>query len=140
MSYPPREAETSQERLHIPFSHAQLTANLAGKFAYLVPVGRTFVLDRVVYVNPTGLAADTANTFKLEVKNGATLMSLVFNTDSNDTPAGAALVANTPVEVSSDAEIPSRVAAAGESITLDFTEEGTATLPEGYGYLEGRLV
>lgn len=139
MAYPPRPEELYQERLHIPFSHAALTASLTKK-AYLVPVGRTLILDRIVYINPTGLAGDITNTFKLEVKNGATLMSLVFNTDTDDAPAGATLAADAFLEMNTDVEVPSRKAGEGDTISLVFTEEGAATLPEGYGYLEGRLL
>lgn len=139
MTYSPREEEPSEEKVIIPFSHAQLTANTTQK-VWKCPAGKTFVLDRVLYINVTGLAADNTNAFKLEVKNGATLMSELFNTDGDDVPAGAALTADTFIEKTTNAHIPSRSLASAETVSLVFTEDGTATLPAGNGFLEGRLL
>ncbi|MGN6103650.1 MAG: hypothetical protein ACTHU0_00970 [Kofleriaceae bacterium] len=139
MNYPPRNAEQNQERILIPFFHAEQTAN-ATLNVWRAPVGRAFRIDRVLYINPTGLAADATNAFRCELKNGATLVATVFNTDSNDAPTGAALVANTFIELTSDAEIPSRLVDVGNTLSIVFTEDGTAILPPGQLFVEGCLL
>jgi hypothetical protein len=49
-------------------------------------------VTRIEYANPTGLAGDPANAFKAEVKNGATVLATVFNTEND--AGGATLAAN----------------------------------------------
>lgn len=135
---PARRLPLTAEKVTIPFSHAALTASKTLK-CFSVPAGRQVALERVSYQNDTGLAIDPTNDFRCEVKNGATVASTVFNTDTNDTPAGAALVAGTWVE-----GVPSATASdtwfdAGASVDVVITLEGTQTLPTGNGVLELRL-
>lgn len=139
LNYPPRENELSQERLSLSFAHAALTATTTLKL-WTPPAGRGFALDRVLYINDTGLAGDATNTFKLEIKNGATLMTEVFNTDTNDAIPGAALAAATFIEKDTDAEVPSRALSLAETLSAVFTLEGTQTLPAGRLIVEGRLL
>lgn len=140
MPYPPRlEQDQYQERLALSFSHAALTATTTHKY-WVTPAGRTFLVDRVLYINDTGLAGDATNTFKLEIKNGATLITEVFNTDTNDAIPGAALAAATFIEKDTAVEVPSRVLLAGETLSAVFTLEGTQTLPAGRLVVEGRLL
>lgn len=127
-----------RERVVLSYDHAALTANTTVKL-WKCPAGRSFVLERASYINPTGLAADATNTFKGEVMNGATLMASLFNTDSDDDPAGASLAADTFVEGSLTATVADRWLAADEVVSVVFTEEGTATLPAGRLVLEGYL-
>lgn len=132
-----RPPKQYQERDSVDTEHAQLTATTTTKL-YKAPAGRAFLLDRILYINPTGLAADATNAFRLEVKNGSTLIATVFNTDSDDVPAGAALAANTfvtPTIIAGTA-----VLAAGDELSLVFTEDGTSTLPAGRIRIEGRLL
>lgn len=134
---PRRPIKFEQERISFPLDHAALTSTTTIKL-YKAPAGRKFRLDRILYINPTGLAADATNAFKLEVKNGSTLMSTVFNTDSDDVPAGASIAADTFVEPSIIAA--AAVLAATEELSLVFTEDGTSTLPAGRIHIEGRLL
>lgn len=136
---PRRKDDVRAERVAIPFSHAALTANATLK-AYLVPTGREFVLDRVTYNNDTGLAADAANTFRGEVQNsnGGAIAATLFNTDSDDDPAGAALATGWTTGTLS-ATTANLWFDAGESVDVVLTEEGTATLPAGNGVIEGYL-
>lgn len=126
------------ERVTFSFDHAQVSATTTKKL-WKVPAGRTFVLDRVSYQNPTGLVADPTNTFRGEIKKAATVSSLVFNTDNNDATPGAALVAATWVEGTPSATAADLWFAAGDSVDLTLTLEGTQTLPAGNGIVEGRL-
>lgn len=112
------------------------TAATATVHLYKVPAGRKFRLERVLYINPTGLALDAANAFKGEVKDGSTVMSTVFDTLTGDT-GSAALAANTfrePTIVTA-----ARVAAAADVVDFVATLSGTQTLPAGSIILEGRL-
>lgn len=137
MDYPPRNAEINQERMPLPpIDHAALTATTT-VLVWQVPAGRSFRVDRVLYHNVTGLAADNANTFKCELMNDAVLVGEVFNTDGDDDPVGAAIPADEFVEVTS---FDAPVLAAGDVLSVVFTEEGTATLPAGRLIVEGRLL
>lgn len=132
-----RPLDYFQEPWSRDYSHAALTATTTVKLA-TVPAGKTLRIDRVWYNNPTGLAADPTNAFRLEIRNGATVVALVFNTDNDDAPAGAALVADTPVW---GAVVPAAaVLEGGAELTAVFTEDGTATLPAGDLRIEGRYV
>ena len=127
------------ERQVLTYDHAALTDDTTVKL-YKVPAGRSFRVDRISYINPTGLAADNTNAFSLSVKNGSTLISLVFNTDGNDDPAGASLDADTFVEATLTATDSDRVLAAGDILSAVFDEDGAATLPAGRLIIEGRLL
>lgn len=139
MAHVRRKQVLTDERWSHTFDHAALTATLAAK-RYKVPAGKTLRIERILYVNPTGLAADNTNTFRLEIFNGANLVSLVFNTDGNDVPAGAALAANTYIDQAPTGVAANQVFAGGDTVTATFTLEGTQTLPAGTLILEGRLV
>lgn len=119
-----------------PVQHAALTATTTlwlGK----VPAGRKLRIDRIVYNNATGLAADNTNAFKLHVMNDAAVVREVFNTDGNDDPVGVALEAGT-LDLTPDAA--EAVLDGGDELTAVFTEDGTATLPAGAITIEGRLL
>lgn len=229
MPYPPREQELSQELVHIPFRHGSLTATTTSR-VWKVPAGRTFYLDRVLYINPTGLVEDPTNAFVAELKRGGSayadltftgaaaddtatsaahgmttgdgpffvsnaggalptglvqltkywiivttstkfkfatsranalagtainltadgtgtqtlhrnIVTKVFNTDSDLVPdVGATLAVNTFLGFTADTDVLHRAFNGDELIDLVFTETGVATLPEGYGAIEGRLL
>ena len=117
--------------------HAALTATTTVKL-FTVPTGKTLRIDRVWYCNPTGLAGAAGNAFKGEVKNGSTVINTMFNTDTG--AGGASLAADTPGFGTNSATDASLVLAAGDVLTLVFTETGTATLPAGSLFIEGRYV
>jgi hypothetical protein len=103
---------------------------------YKVPAGRKFRLERVLFINPTGLAIDPANAFKGEIKDSAVVMSTVFDTLTGDT-GSASLPANTFVDA---ALIAANIGAIGNDvIDLVLTKTGTQTLPAGSLVIEGRL-
>lgn len=76
-SYAPRNVEQNQETLLIPYDHASISASTTVK--RWRASGRPFRIDRILYINPTGLAEDTTNACQLEIKNGAaSLADLTF--------------------------------------------------------------
>lgn len=107
--------------------HAQLTDDATVK---LLKARKRTRIDRVDYINPTGLAADNTNAFAGQLKNGSTVMASVFNTDGNDVPAGAALAANT-FYTATLGTVAERTLAAGDELSYLLDEDGTATLPPG---------
>lgn len=132
-----RPLELFQEPWSRDYSHASLTATTTVKL-FTVPTGKTLRLDRVWYNNPTGLAGASGNAFKLEIRQGATVINTVFNTDTG--AGGATLAADTPTTGTMSATDANLVLAAGTVLTAVFTETGTATLPVGDLHLEGRYV
>lgn len=127
-----------QEKIVIDFDHPSVTATTTWK-VWKCPAGKSFVLDRASYINPTGLVGDATNAFLGEVRNGATVMATLFNTDTGDA-GGASLAVDTFVEGTLSATAASLWLAAGDVISLVATEDAAATLPAGRLVLEGRLV
>jgi hypothetical protein len=119
----------------IPFSHGSTTADATTKL-YLVDAGQAFVIERVSYINPTGLAVDATNFFNLKITDGTNIAA----NWSTETGTNGALPANTAVEFALSATLADRTIAAGEYVTLFLDEGGTATLPAGSGFVEGYLV
>jgi hypothetical protein len=130
--------EKYEEKVMLSFDHPQVTATTTWK-VWKCPTGRTFVLDRASYINPTGLAGDGTNAFNGDVKNGSTVMATLFNTDTGDA-GGAALAANTFVEGTLSATVANKWLQAADIVSLVVTLEGTQTLPAGRIVLEGRLL
>lgn len=87
---------------------------------------RSFV-ERVDYINDTGLAVDPANYVSVAIKNGAAVINTLANTNS---AGGAAITANTLYN-GTDGTKADRTLAAGDTVTFENTKTGTATLPAG---------
>lgn len=129
-----------EERVTLgPFDHAQVTGTTTVKL-WKCPTGRAFIVDRVLYMNVTGLAVHNDNWFTGVLMNDATAVASIFNTDANSDPVGAALTADTFTEATMAAATADRVVDAGEELALVLTEGGTATLPAGFVQIEGRYV
>ncbi len=135
MAAPRRKNVLLQEPFRLLIEHAQVTSDTTTK-VYKVPTGRKLRIDRVLYVNPTGLAQDAANYFAVQVKKGSTVMA----SHSTQTGAQGTLTADTFVELVLSATDANRVADAGDEITMVLDETGTATLPAGKLVLEGRIL
>jgi hypothetical protein len=133
-----RPLEFFQEPWNTQLDHDAITATTTVKL-WTVPAGKTLRVDRIWYCNPTGLAADGTNAFALELKNGATVVASIANTDSGDA-GGAAITADTPITTGLSATSADLVLDAGETLSMVFTEDGTATLPAGRLVVEGRYV
>lgn len=133
-----RKNELFQEYWTTTHEHAALTATTTVKL-WTVPAGKKLRIDRVWYNNPTGLAGHGTDAFMLEIKNGATVVNTVFNTDTGDA-GGASLDADTPTTGTPSATDANLVLSADDVLTAVFTEDGTATLPAGRLVIEGRLL
>lgn len=84
-------------------------------------------VERVAEANATGLAVDGTNNFKAVLtKTGGGVVATLFDTDDD----GAALAAGGG-EAVSYGTTGVRSLATGDHLLLTYTEEGTATLPEG---------
>lgn len=126
-----------QERITLTYDHAQLTGDLTTKL-YDVPSGRKLKVERVRYINPTGLAEDASNYFAISVKNGSTVVAGPLSTDSAG--AGTNSIAAdtfTAITVATDG---SEVLDAGDVLSVLFDETGTATLPAGRVVIDALLV
>jgi len=71
-----------EERMVMTFDHADLTSTTTTKL-WKCPAGRSFVLDRASYINPTGLAEDTTNVFDGAVVN-STVSNITFTGEADD--------------------------------------------------------
>lgn len=124
------------ERVLIPFSHGSTVADTTVKL-WTVPSGfEGLKITRVWYNNPTGLAADAANTFNIQITDGT---NVAANWDTTTGQQGT-LTADTPVDLVLSATEANRFISSGEHVTLFLDETGTATLPAGVGMVEGYLI
>lgn len=127
MPWPRRRPEREkQERVVLSIEHAALTATATRR---VFPPSRKFRVDRVRYLNPTGLALNGANYFTLTLQKGATVMA-TFSTQATNLAAAAW------TELVLSATEANRVIDPTD-LSLNFvaTLTGTATLPA-----DGRLV
>lgn len=134
-----------QEPYQCTATHAALTADTPVRLDK-IPPGKKVRVEHVQYINPTGLVADPTNAFSLKVRKnhgagGAADVATVFNTDSDDVPAGATLAADTWVTGTLTSTDLDRVLSAGDTLDLFFDEDGISTLPaDGRIVIRGRYV
>ena len=139
------------ERVTICFAHGAATADSLINKIYKIPTGKRFKLDRVSYVNPTGLAADNTNFFDISIKKGETATftakMAAWSTDGNGlgingAAAEGSLGANVMVELTkSSAAADLTAGGTGETeLALALDENGDTTLPTGYVVVEGWLI
>lgn len=126
--------EADGERVVIGDDHGELTADTT-VLKFVVPAGRTFVLDGASYNNATGLAQDAANYFDIKVARGSTVMA----NWSTETGEEGTIAAATTVNLTLGT-IANRTAAAGTVISAFYDETGTATLPAGVLSFTGKLI
>lgn len=86
-------------------------------------------VTRVEYVSVTGLVTDAANYFTGVLKNGATTVCSVFNTNAT---GGAAIAANTVSTPAVSTVASATNLEAGDTLDLVMTKTGTQTLPDGH--------
>jgi hypothetical protein len=115
-----------------PFTHAQVTETTSAK---LFDASRPMQIDRVMYLNPTGLADHADNWFKVELQKGT---STVIATWHTDTGADEDIPADTPFDLNLVAA--ASKLAVGDVVKLVLTEGGAATLPAGHVVIEGRYL
>lgn len=126
------------ERLFMRMTNASTAATATEKLGWTVPTGRKLRIDRVMYNNPTGLAADASNYFTIALK-GVT-SGTVYASWSTLSTAQGALTADTPVTLVLNATDANLVAAAGEFLQATYTKTGTQTLPAGCLTIDARLI
>lgn len=124
-----RKNRVLQERQVISFDHGAISADDNQK---LWKVPDDFQIDRVLYVNPTGVAADPTNFVAVELRKGAlTAASLPATSDT-------AIAADTFVEMTLDTD--NTVLSAGDEISLNVDVTGTGSLPVGRVIIEGSYI
>ncbi len=116
------------------YDQAQVTADTTTK---LWELNRKFRVDRVQYVNPTGLAVSDTNYFILKLTKDATVIA---SWSTKTTGGDGALVADTFVDFTMSGTDANLVLSSGDEIRFFLDETGTATLPAGRLIIEGRYV
>lgn len=105
--------------------HDALTATLAQVF-FKAPYACE--VQGFNYYNATGLVAHAADNFKGAVtKTGGVVVATLFDTDADDGASLAVGYTSGVLSVVAGAVL----LAAGDILTVTYTEEGTATLPAG---------
>lgn len=123
------------DKVEIPFSHGTIAATTTA-FINKLDSGRQFILDEVVYDNPTGFAQDATNTWQIEIKRGATSEAKYDTTTGQQGTLGA----DAPVSLVNQA-LANRVNPPGQRIDLVITKTAApANLPAGSGFIRGRYV
>ncbi len=135
----PRSEERSMQRILLgPFANGSLTGDTESTPLFVCPENRTARVVGATYYNATGLVGDGTNAFAGYLMNGATVVGTLFNTDTGDSGGASLEVGATAATLSST--IASRVLAAGDILTSLFDEDGGATLPVGYLWVEIDLI
>lgn len=129
-----RPNNTTEEHVEFAYDHAALTADTTVKL-WKCPAGRKFRVDSVEYINPTGLAAHAADFFALKLNKGATLVA----DWSTETGQEGTIAADTFVSFT-NAALAARSFTAGDVMSIQFDESGTATLPAGRLVVRGKYV
>lgn len=132
-----------QEYVTFAYDHIEVTADTVVKL-FKVPAGRKMRIDKVDYINPTGLAAHNDNWFEIALKNGSTKIA-AWSTDGNGTGINGAaaegtITADTFIELTKSSTDASLIAAAADVLSLSLDETGTATLPAGRIVVHARYV
>jgi hypothetical protein len=104
---------------------------------WVVPGERAARIDKVFYINPTGLAGHGSNTFTLSLKNGETVMAS-WSTDTDD--GEGSIPADEFIELTLSATDADLVAVADDVLSMLFDEGGTASLPPGRFLIHGRYL
>ncbi len=112
------------------------TAATATLFLWKNDSGEKVRIDKVKYVNPTGLVADAANYFVIQLKQGA----VVLASWSTQTGQQGAIAANTYIDLVLSATDDDLIIDPGEALTLVLTKTGTQTLPAGTFQTSSRLI
>ncbi len=123
-----------QERIIIPFSHAEVTADTDVK---LMKLPRKFRLRKATYINQTGLAQDATNVFAVQLLNDAGVAASV-SSDSDQAGEDNSFTANEFLDLTIVEAF--AVFVAGSVLSLRLDEGGIATLPPGQIIIEGTFL
>jgi hypothetical protein len=136
MTPPRRENLHKQEPLLLFFEHPQTGATVEHSIAAPVGPPGPYRLDRIRYINPTGLTEDATNFFAIELLvDGEVAASW-----STETGEEGTLPAGEWVEFTLTEDVVDLVGQSGDEITLALAEDGNATLPAGRIQVEGRFL
>lgn len=126
----PRRPSHARERVTFGFDIPNETGDATLKM-WKLP--RDFKVERVLYVNPTGLAADGTNYFTVKLLKGSTVVASWSTLSS----AEGALVADTWVELTLSVTDANLVYATDDEMKVFLDETGNSTLPAGRIVVEG---
>ena len=116
--------------------HAAVTGDTTTK-VLKTHANRHFQVERVDYVNPTGLAGDASNYFNIKLQYGSTTVIANWSTLSS---AEGTLTADTWVAMTLNATPANLVLAPGTEVSLFLDETGTSSLPAGKLVIHGRFL
>ena len=108
-------------------------------------LGRSLRIERVTYINPTGLAENASAHADIRVIKGASTLIANWSTDS-DLPGTNTIPANTPMEIpitsvaDADEVIVGGEGSGADTLSVFFDMTGTVTLPAGKLVIEGHFV
>lgn len=126
------------ERYPLGHDNAGGQTATATLWAWKVPAGRTYTVNRVTVNVGTTMTADASNFWTFALKDGATVVAS-WTTQTAQTPAQGTLTANTPADMILNATAANLSAAGGDTLTLVATKTGTPSalptfniIPDGY--------
>lgn len=128
-----RPNNTEAEKFVLAYDHASATGDTTVK---LLKADRKMRIDKVRYVNPTGLAEDATNFFDVQL----IVRAAVAANWSTETGQEGTLTADTWVDLSLTATAADLILAADDELALTLDESGTATLPAGRIVVFGRWI
>lgn len=116
-----------QDRGSKDYSHAQITSTTTLTIL-TVPAGRSLIIDRVQYMNPTGLAADASNYVAIQIINPDTDVAASWSTQSGH---DGTLTAGTCVNLNLSTSGDDLAFASGAAVKFKVLVTGAPTLPAG---------
>lgn len=132
MTTPRRPNDYWQDRVPLPIDHPSTAATLILKFhKCLLP----FLVEKVDYVNPTGLVSDVTNFFDIELKNGATSIAKWTTATAAQGTIAAATFVTVPIPTPANT-----YPIANDVLSLVLTLHGAQTLPAGRLVVHGRYL
>ena len=127
--------EFTQDVILGPFANASVTGDTAIR-VLTVPTGRKLRITGAKHYNPTGLATSATDYFVIEVLKNATVAASF----STLTGADGTIAAGADVTLNLSATDANLVLDAGDTLSVNLNETGTATLPAGQTVIFARWV
>jgi len=120
------------------FAAENLTGGLDAEVitAKIWKLGKRYRIDRVSYINPTGLAESATDYIDISLRSGATVIASWSTADS----AEGTLTADTFVELTLSATDANLVLDVDDELVFHTVPTGDVTLPAGTLLIEGRYV
>lgn len=128
-------AQKAGDNVEVVVPHISVSADATTK-EYKTRSDRFFVVDKVQYVNATGLAADASNTFNIKLLGGSTVLA---NWDTTTGQQGA-ITADTFIDMVLNSTAANLCLAPDTVVSLFLDKTGTQTLPAGKVVIHGHYV